>query len=242
MSLSIMTAFGPGRPWLAGLWRESLDRIGLTPELTRLVVMDNTGDPATRRRIVEAIRARPWAQRVLLSEAHTVDRKRGGARAVADHLAGLCNRMAAATGDAEWVLSLEPDVAPPRGAAARLLAHVSPEEHGVAVIGCPIRSRQRGHVMVYLAKSLDPWRLDRTRKPDGSGIEDVDSVCMGFTLIRGDLLRGVRLAGSPNRDGSGGHGHEWSLMKQARLGGARVLCDWSVRPRHYRTPDRWVAA
>ncbi|HRU04344.1 MAG TPA: hypothetical protein P5137_01055 [Candidatus Brocadiia bacterium] len=110
----------------------------------------------------------------------------------------------------------------------------------IGVLGCPIRSRQSRHVMVYLCASLDPWRLDRGAQLRRAGVEAVDSVSLGLTLIRASILRGFRFSATPNSDGSGGAGHEWSLMKHARLLGWQVCCHWDIQPRHFDTPERWV--
>lgn len=248
-SVCVMAAFGPGRPWTGGLFYNSFHNLLSVDERIKLdlVVMDNSGpDEGGLRETLGALAVTTSGlvrRRIFLRDAAKVARARQNAGEVSGHIARLCNTMLdAVPSDADWIMWIEPDVEVPAPAASgtvlsRLIADATPN---TAIVGCPIHSRQGRYVMVYRAASIEPWGLNNNLPMLRRGVEDVDCVSMGLTLIRASAVRGFRFSVISNFDGSGGPGHDFSLMRDVRVRGLRVLCDWSIQPRHFDTPERWV--
>ena len=226
--LVLVTAFGPGGE---NGWKRFFEAIGAQSRKPDCAIfIDTTGNNSCLG----------WAQD--LSSGSNFPHKwltvppasLHSARDISRFLASLWNVALQYVDDADWILSLEHDVILPGSNAIATLAEAT-GDNSVGIVGTPVISRHGGHLMVYHCQSTDPWSIDRRRRvvPCPNGITQVDSVSLSCTLIRASVVRfPFAFSATPDANGGGGNGHEWSLMKHCALSGSRILCDFRVRPEH----------
>jgi len=232
---TFFTALGPGRPEALGVWSDTIRRIpsDLTEQCRYIVIVDSKEiDNADVIKVMKECRIPDYA--VLYSDP--LDGK-PGAKEIANHLAGHWRRIKYLLEG--LVISLEHDI---EANADDFKALISRAEsyRKAGVVGCPILGRGRGHLMVYETKSITPkFDIDRKRRVEKKGdYQEVGSVSLGLTAIKSGVAKACQWSGTPNPDGTGGYGHEWSLMRHCHLMGNRVICDWTIRPVHVNGTDR----
>jgi len=218
-TVALFTPHAPGRESLLPGYTKAVEEAGYP--ITQAFMVADTPRPDVREAFLTAVHlnADPLSER--------------SAPIMAQHMANLWNIAinAGLADSCQWVWSLEDDVAPEPNTLQRMLAAAQP---GVGIVTIGLRSRQ-GHLMVYPIKSVDPFAIDRKRKyKKQSGVGEVGSCHVGCTLIRADLLRNFRFTATPN-NGSGGYGHEWSLMKACHLRQLKIVCDWDIAATHHDT-------
>jgi len=235
---TIVTPFGPDRPWCLPLWRGAMDRVGAAASSCEVLVVDNRGVDETgfagtlESALRPALRVFP-ASTVLRWPHRCPD---GSSKTISAHMAALWNRLSRMI-DTEWTLSLEMDVLPPDNFVAALLARAASD---VGAVGAMVHSRHHGRPMAYRCKSLDPYRVDyRSGRMIGalSGPVDVDCLTFSCTLIRTEWLRRVLFGNQV--DAGSRHAYEYHLWKPMRLAGQRIVCDSGLVCRHYADEGAW---
>ena len=68
IDVAVVTRFGPNRMWELPIWLESLERLELPKDRTRIVLGDNTGSQEDRLRLFDALENGMWAEYVLLRD------------------------------------------------------------------------------------------------------------------------------------------------------------------------------
>lgn len=229
--IDLFTSFAPDRSWSFPIWRQAVTNCGIS--VSKLVLCDNTGQPTSH----EIIGAVPPGFTVVLNRYPVrFDKEPGSVRS--ERFADIWN-LHIPKFDQEFVLSLEDDVLPEAGFVEKMMECMKP---GVGVVGLGVRCRHKSaHLMVYRCTSLEPFVIDRKNLiKERAGVLEVDSVSTSCCLFRRSLLEGFKFTSSPNNDGKGGWGHEWSLMKKCRLAGLKVLCNFDIPVRHWKNASEWI--
>ena len=233
--IDLFTSFAPDRAWSFPIWRQAVSNCGFP--ISKLVLCDNT-DQTTSHEIIGAVPPGFTLSSVVLNRYPIrFDKEPGNIRS--EHFANIWN-LHIPKFDQEFVLSLEDDVLPEPGFVKQLVECMKPDV-GVAGLGVKCRHKS-AHLMVYHCTSLEPFVIDRRNLvKERRGIVEVDSVSTSCCLFRRSLLDdGFRFLSSPNGDGKGGWGHEWSLMKKCRLAGLKVVCNFDVPVRHWKNASEWI--
>ena len=241
----VVTRIGPGRLWELDLWAESLERLGLPRSKTRIVVGDNSGDAATRDRIMGILGGGGWNEwALLIDKGYNCNKFTERPEEHSYHQARLLSRLVRASMTTPYILSLDTDTLAPTAeelgglSAYQLLKSRMLDD--VAVVGTPVPSRWSGQLAAYTVDSIEPWgKMKRVSIKRPGIVEEVHSFGTCLTLWRGDLLRKYEFKGEPNIQAKCQQGLEWYTYKMFMLDGFRLLLDWAIRPRHYKTPNEY---
>ena len=244
----VVTRVGPDRLWELDLWAESLERLELPRDKTRIVVGDNSGDAATRARITEILGRGRWNEwALLIDKGYNCEKLAKRPEEHSYHQARLFSRLVRASMTTPYILSLDTDTLAPSAeelgglSAYQLLKSRMLDD--VAVVGTPVLSRwaKTPAVAAYTVDNIEPWgRMRRVRIKRPGVVEEVQSFGTCLTLWRGDLLRKYEFKGEPNIQSRCVQGLEWWTYKMFLQDGFRMLLDWTIRPRHYKTLDEYV--
>lgn len=227
--LTVFTPFGADRPWLVDLWLQHVRQAEL-PAGTRFVVVDNTGDPSVPDRLRRGL----GKTAAILRHPPLVQR---GVEALIAHLVSVWN-LAKPTFSGQ-VLSWESDVAVDPAALARLIHGHRDLCQRAGLVGTPIICRpSKPHAMVFRLVSLTPFRIGAIAPRHRQGLLRVGHVSCGLLLMREDVAR-MPISGAPDAGPESLRGVDFSLMARAQRAGAEVWCDWTIRPRHYLTPNTY---
>lgn len=229
-----------------GRWRtfrqmvDVLTRQTFPHGLTRLFVLDNSGDPSFGRSLknwlyscdYKAVTYFPVHARAVpnLSNAATADLpiddgKRPYAEQVTHRAAGNWNRIAQEV-NTDLVWCLEDDVIPPDNCLERLLRGFSPNVDAVSAI---YPSRGSGRPTVRDFSSLSP--LTTTDHHLIGGIEKAGHVSMGCVLVRRQTLRSVPMR-SRGEKPDGSPWYDLSFWADVARQGGVVKVDADVMCQH----------
>jgi len=195
-------------------------------------------DNIPRDMVIDALKAAGFSSYIVLRNEQLTgyyDSKK-----VAEHLAAIWRRVSHSMQGI--VISIEHDVMATPEDYSALVKTLEERDKTTGIVGAPLLGRHGGHVMVYRNKSIVPtYSIDRRRLyTNHDGVKEVGSVSLGLTAIRAEVARACDWAGCPNPDGTGGNGHEWSLMRHCALLEIKVLCNWDIRPKHHKTADEFL--
>lgn len=248
MRYAVATPIGPGRGWLIdAVWLDALDSLGLPKRETRICVANNTGNTRLTRQIAGKLRERGWGEARVAVERQAGSGIKKRLEGLSSHMAGLYTRLLGMAGDAEYTVALETDVTPPgreelggEWPVERLLRAMEPD---VAMVGTPVPSRWRdcAPASVYTVSDIVQWpRVKHRPKPRVEGVQDVHAHGHCLVAMRTKPVRNAGFTATPNLDGTGGPGHEWGNQKRLLLSGWRIVVDWSVKPKHWKSPTEWA--
>lgn len=250
IEVAVVTRFGHGRSYETGIWNMALDRLGLPFERTRVVVMDNTCERETSERLCQILEGKPFSQWAIFKDWTYKQPKEH--RHDEEHVLNqvrFMNRLVSATNDSQYILTLDSDILPPTKAELNGVSAYdmlkSRMEPDVAVVGTPALSRwaENPKPSVYTVDRIEPWGKLSFFPAQPKGIVSVvNAFGMACTLWRGDPIRKYGFRQVPNCHATSTLGMEWYAYKMFHLDGFRLLCDWSIRPRHYKTETEYVQA
>lgn len=233
MSLTFFTSIGPGREEILSIWEKMLCAIpnDVKGDSRYVVVLDT--DEFKKEEVIRLLEKFGFSDYAVLRSVPPS--KTMKSITVAHHLASIWNRLKYLFEGT--VISIEHDITVTRNEMSEFLRDV--ERTNPAVMGCPILGRGTGHLMVYELKQTIPFNIDRKfrAKQAKEQISEVGSVSLGLCSIRSDIAKSCQWTGNPNPDGTGGNGHEWSLMRYCAVLKEKIFCNWKIRPRHYMTSD-----
>jgi len=135
----------------------------------------------------------------------------------------VCHREFLKKEDYGWLLFIDADCVPPVHALDRLLSHDVPIVGGVILAW-----RDAGPIPVALR-----WDNEKGGYVPhyGQGLEEVDVVSMGCTLIRRDVLENMPVgsfAWGDRQDGCDGYGEEFVFCRRAKELGFQPYCDYGL--------------
>ena len=245
--LAIITPFGAGREEEISAWQASLEALDLGKRRTRLIVVDNSGSTKVRDAVLQTM-LDDWHSTVYLKDDSRYVSKQDDERPawLGPHITQITRRMMSATGGASYILSLETDVRVPtremlKGATAyqHLKRYITPD---VAMVGTALPTRWGNLALpsVYHLDNIQPWGAKCRVAVKEHGVEEIHAFGTSLLLMQG-WVRDIECWPNPNRDGSGGFGHEWSVEKQCLLRGYKLLVNWDVKPAHRTSEGKWIS-
>lgn len=130
-----------------------------------------------------------------------------------------------------WALCLEDDILPPDDAIVRMLHAVTP---AVDAVCAPYLSRHSAipHWLVFRERGGGGGLRDFLQGEEPKGVSQVAGSGFGCLLCRTEFLRNHPF---------GPHGsNPWYDPSFFQTQDLHVVCDWSLKCRHYSGPDSWV--